>query len=139
MAGLWDDSATAQVQGLAAQCSNLPCDVLFTPPRNPFLLSVILLPVYMAVFVRQVADCYSEPHLLVEVSELQPWSILRINQAAVRVTGELTLQSFQDTGVSSSNFRVLGFGGPKIGALLFQRAHTEFLVPVGSPRALAIT
>ena len=35
----------------------------------------------------QVADCYSEPHLFVEVSDLQPWRILRINQAAVRVTG----------------------------------------------------
>lgn len=37
----------------------------------------------------QVADCYSEPHLLVEVSDLQPWTILRINQAAVRVTGAI--------------------------------------------------
>ena len=36
----------------------------------------------------QVADCYSEPHLFVEVSDLQPWRIIRINQSAVRVTGE---------------------------------------------------
>ncbi|CAL8465702.1 g5238 [Coccomyxa elongata] len=35
----------------------------------------------------KVADCYSEPLLFVEVSHLQPWRILHINQAAVRVTG----------------------------------------------------
>jgi hypothetical protein len=35
----------------------------------------------------QVVDCYSEPHLFVEVSELSPWSILRINQAAFTTMG----------------------------------------------------
>ncbi|CAL8465638.1 g5174 [Coccomyxa elongata] len=45
----------------------------------------------------KVADCYSEPHLFVEVSDLQPWRIIRINQAAVRVTG---LERKDATGLS---------------------------------------
>ena len=36
----------------------------------------------------QVTDCYSEPHMFVEVSELQPWVILSLNAGALKTTGE---------------------------------------------------
>ena len=36
----------------------------------------------------QVTDCYSEPHMFVEVSDLQPWVILSLNAGALKTTGE---------------------------------------------------
>ena len=36
----------------------------------------------------QVTDCYSEPHMFVEVSDLQPWIILSLNNGALKTTGE---------------------------------------------------
>ena len=37
----------------------------------------------------QVTDCYSEPHMFVEVSDLQPWVILSLNAGALKTTGEI--------------------------------------------------
>lgn len=37
----------------------------------------------------QVTDCYSEPHMFVEVSDLQPWVILSLNAGALKTTGEM--------------------------------------------------
>lgn len=35
----------------------------------------------------QVTDCYSEPHMFIEVSDL-PWTILSFNACALKTTGE---------------------------------------------------
>ena len=39
--------------------------------------------------VVQVTDCYSEPHIFVEVSDLQPWMIISFNQGALKTIGAL--------------------------------------------------
>ncbi len=50
----------------------------------------------------QVTDCYSEPHMFVEVSELQPWVILSLNAGALKTTGET------DPSFVSSRLPLLG-------------------------------
>ena len=37
----------------------------------------------------QVTDCYSEPHIFVEVSDLQPWMIISFNAGALKTIGML--------------------------------------------------
>ena len=39
----------------------------------------------------RVVGCFSEPLLFVEASQMQPWVILHLNEAAVTVTGELSV------------------------------------------------
>ena len=39
----------------------------------------------------RVVGCFSEPLLFVEASQTQPWVILHLNEAAVTVTGRITM------------------------------------------------